>query len=62
MTDLDEPYGDFLPFDPECPRVVELKTERGRDLIDREAERHRAICYRCMFLAVLSSEIVPADG
>jgi hypothetical protein len=56
---VDEPYGDFIPFDPECQRVKDLERERGRPMDESEAQRHRAICERCMMLAVLSSEIVP---
>ena len=54
----EEPYGDFIPFDPECPRIKYLENKFERKLTDDEAQRHRAICERCMLLAVLSSEIV----
>lgn len=58
MNTTDEPYGDFLTHDPECPRVRELERERGQPMTDAEAARHRQICERCMLLAVLSSEIL----
>lgn len=54
----DEPYGNYIPFDPDCPRVQELERLRDRAMDGDEAIRHRAICDRCMLLAVLSSEIV----